>query len=53
MDDKAIKEIKVKPFKNYTVLKDFTLDKSYQRGATIALDNAKLAQSLINQQYIK
>lgn len=38
--------------KNYVVLKDFTLDKSYTRGETIALE-AKVAKTLINQKYIK
>lgn len=49
-DEKIIKE---KPYKKYVVLKDFTLDKSYQRGATISLNDEKVAQSLINQKYIK
>lgn len=47
------KTIKEKPYKKYVVLKDFTLDKSYVRGATIELNDVKLAQSLINQKYIK
>ena len=47
------KEIKQNPFKSYMVLKDFTLDKSYTRGETIEINNTKVAQTLINQKYIK
>ena len=47
------KEIKQNPFKSYMVLKDFTLDKSYYRGEMIGTNNLKLAQTLINQKYIK
>ena len=44
MDKK--KEIKQIPFRKYTVLKDFTLDKSYTRGSIIELNNSKTEQTL-------
>ena len=47
------KEIKQTPYKSYMVIKDFTLDKSYMRGEIIGTNNLKLAQTLINQKYIK
>ena len=47
------KEIKQPPFKSYVVIKDFTLDKSYTRGSIVEINNSKVAQTLLNQKYIK